>query len=82
MTRIPSREAKREKALRYIAEERVQVLSANDHGIRLEVRGSCREPYIVRLGRDGRGAPVADCTCVHPKPTCRHLEVARLLRRD
>lgn len=81
-----SRETKRERALRYIAEERVTVLKAAPQGIRLEVRGSKREPYIVRLGREGTYL-VTECSCenaqYHPvRPTCAHLEVARLLWRE
>ena len=81
------RETKRMKALRYIAEDRVHVVSANEHGIRLDVRGSAREPYQVAFGRDARGNLVTSCTCVngseiHPvRPRCSHVEVCRLLRR-
>ena len=82
------RETKRAKALRYIAEERVHVLTANEAGIRIEVRGSAREPYLVAFGRDARGNLVTSCTCVngieyHPvAPRCAHVEVCRLLRRS
>lgn len=80
------RESKRDKALRYIREERVTVTSANDHGIRLEVRGSARDPYRVAFGKDARGRLVTECTCAnteaHPvRPTCSHVEVARMLHR-
>ena len=81
-----SRESRRDKALRYIAEERVTVLKANGSGIRLEVRGSKREPYIVRYGRIN-GSFVTECSCentdYHPaRPKCSHLECARLLWRE
>jgi uncharacterized Zn finger protein len=82
-----ARETKRDKAQRYIAEERVHVLSANSHGIRLEVRGRERDPYIVAAGRDIHGRDITSCTCAngrefHPvRPRCAHVEIARLLRR-
>jgi hypothetical protein len=80
-------ESKRVKALRYIAEERVSVTSANEHGIRLEVRGSRAEPYHVAYGTDSRGHTISECSCVngteyHPvTPKCCHVEVAKLLHR-
>lgn len=74
------------KALVYIAEGRVTVLLANKSGIRLEVRGSRREPYTVRYGREG-GRIITECSCfasevrpIHPK--CSHVECARLLWRE
>lgn len=81
-----ARESRRSKALRYLAEERVTVTSANEFGIRLEVRGSARLPYHVAFGRDARGRLITECTCAnteaHPvRPTCSHLECARLLFR-
>ena len=81
------RETKRAKALRYLSEERVHVLTANEAGIRIEVRGSALEPYKVAFGCDARGNLVTSCTCVngseyHPvAPRCAHVEVCRLLRR-
>jgi uncharacterized Zn finger protein len=83
-----ARESRADKALRYIREERVEVVSANEHGIRLEVRGSKREPYQVAYGRDARGRLVTSCTCengtqYHPvRPNCAHIEIAKLLRRE
>lgn len=76
------------KALVYIAEGRVTVLVANDHGIRLSVQGSKREPYTVRYGRDRGGYLVTECSCyngsdVHPvRPNCSHIEIAKLLWRE
>lgn len=80
------RESRRDKALRYIAEERVEVTSANAYGIRLTVRGSRKEPYEVAYGRDTQGRSVTTCTCeggeFHPiKARCSHIEVAKLLFR-
>ena len=81
------RETKRAKALRYIAEDRVHVVSANEHGIRLDVRGSALEPYHVAFGSNSHGTLVTACTCIdgaeiHPvRPRCAHVEIARLLRR-
>jgi uncharacterized Zn finger protein len=80
------RESRRAKALRYLAEERVTVTSANEHGIRLEVRGSAKEPYRVAYGTDASGRLVTECTCAnteaHPiRPTCSHVEICKLLRR-
>ena len=80
------KESRRAKALRYLSEERVQVISANEHGIRLEVRGSAREPYRVAFGRDAKHRLVTECTCAnteaHPiRPRCSHVEIARLLFR-
>ena len=80
------KESKRDKALRYLAEERVTVLKANGSGVRIEVRGSKREPYIVRFGKHN-GSFVTECSCqnseYHPvRPKCSHLEVARLLWRE
>jgi len=82
-----SRETRRQKALRYITEERVHITSANEHGIRFEVRGSERDPYLVAVGRDIHGRDITSCTCAngrefHPvRPRCAHVEIARLLRR-
>lgn len=76
------RESKAEKKLRYFKEGRVRVVSANEHGIRLLVRGSAREPYEVAYGRDTRGRLVTSCTCpngtlYHPvRPACVHIEIA------
>ena len=81
------RETRRQKALRYLSEDRVHVVSANEHGIRLDVRGSAREPYLVAFGRNAAGNLVTACTCIdgaeiHPvRPRCAHVEIARLLRR-
>lgn len=80
-------ETKRQKALRYIAEERVSVTSANEHGIRLEVRGSRAEPYHVAYGTDRRGHTISECSCVNgteyyiAAPRCSHVEIAKLLHR-
>jgi hypothetical protein len=80
-------ESKRAKALRYIAEERVSVTSANEHGIRLLVRGSRAEPYHVAYGTDSRGRVISECSCVNGteyhvvRPRCCHLEIAKLLHR-
>lgn len=83
-----AREAKADKAIRYLREERVEVTSANEHGIRLVVRGSRREPYQVAYGRDAHGRLITSCTCengteYHPvRPNCAHIEIAKLLRRE
>ena len=74
------------KALVYIAEGRVTVLQAAQSGIRLEVRGSKREPYIVRYGRWG-GQLITECSCAnseaHPvRPQCSHIAAAKLLWRE
>lgn len=79
-------ETRRQKALRYLSEERVTVLKAGPRGLRLEVRGSRSAPYIVRLGTDIDGRVITECTCanaeVHPvRPRCSHLEIARMLWR-
>lgn len=81
------RESADAKALRYIAEERVQVLSATEYGVRYSVRGSRAEPYLCGYGYDKRGKEVRSCTCyngteIHPvKPTCAHMRIGRLLFR-
>jgi hypothetical protein len=82
-----ARESADAKALRYIAEERVQVLSATEYGIRYQVRGSRAEPYLCAYGYDKRERPVSSCTCydgttVHPvHPRCSHVRIGRLLFR-
>lgn len=73
-------ETRRQKALRYLQEDRVAVTRANGYGVRLEVRGSMREPYEVALGKDREGRGVASCSCACPR-ACSHLEIARMLWR-
>ena len=80
------RETKRDKALRLLSEDKVTVLLASEHGIRLSIVGSKREPYIVRYGRHD-GTLITECSCenaeYHPvRPTCAHVEVARMLWRE
>lgn len=80
------REPKRDKALRYLAEERVTVTHANEFGIRLSVRGSRAKPYLVAYGKAGERV-ITECSCfngaeVHTiVPRCSHVEVAKLLYR-
>lgn len=81
------RETLATKALRYIADSRVRVVSANQHGIRLTVSGTGREPYRVAYGRDGSGRVFAECSCqngsIHPvAPKCCHVLIAKLLRGE
>lgn len=82
-----ARESKRDKALRYLAEDRVTVVFASEYGIRLSVRGSRAEPYTVRLG-NRKGRLITECSCAngteyHPvRPRCCHLAIAELLWRS
>jgi uncharacterized Zn finger protein len=73
------KESRSAKALRYVREERVRVTSANEYGIRLSVRGSGADPYLVSYGKHPNGASISGCTCPAPG-MCAHIEVARLLR--
>jgi len=79
------RESKRQKALRYLNEDRVEVVSANAHGLRLLVRGGRRDPYEVAYGKTVTGRLVESCTCdnamlYHPvRPRCAHVEIAKML---
>jgi uncharacterized Zn finger protein len=76
-----ARESRADKAARYFTEDRITVISANEHGIRLSVRGSKAEPYIVTYGRDLKGRVIASCTCEGVADRCSHMEAAKKLRR-
>jgi hypothetical protein len=80
-------ESRRDKALRYIAEQRVRVVHACEQSICLEIRGSAALPYVVFHGHHA-GELVSRCTCPHgadfhvKQPRCAHVAIARLLWRD
>jgi uncharacterized Zn finger protein len=76
-----TKESRKSKALRYIAEDRVTVTRANERGIVLHVRGSKAQPYLVIYGCDSEGRLTATCTCDGIADRCSHLEIAKLLHR-
>ena len=74
----------KQKALTYIEQGRVLVMTASKDGIRLAVRGSDPKPYIVRYGVFAPGSGIqAECTCKHGqvymRPHCSHVEAAVML---
>ena len=81
-----SRETMRDKAVRSIAEERVLVLKANEHGVALEVTGSkpdranLMRPTYRTLVYRREGAIVRECSCPAPR-RCYHIQAAELLWR-
>ena len=85
-------ESRQAKALRAVAEGRVRILKANEHGIALAFRSETPDPdtladrvYRVSVYVDAEGI-VRTCECEHARhhpvmPRCSHVWLAERLWR-